>query len=103
MNRLRLEVEAQGAGVPRMRGDEPVCQGHRAGLGNEFPAYAGMNRSRGRRSLVMRRVPRMRGDEPQLTIAAMTDSREFPACAGMNRSGTSFPGRLAASSPLARG
>ncbi len=130
MDRSSARCSQRCARVPRMRGDGPSvrafrragwrCSPHARGWTvfegavidgcQVFPACAGMDRGRSRRTLNSRRVPRMRGDGPtqelhrqQLgtcsphargwtvtTHDSLGPKLVFPACAGMDRA-TSAP------------
>ncbi len=98
--------------VPRVRGDGPTQEVAETRRALVFPACAGMDRSRARRSDARIRVPRVRGDGPARTCCrrcgwwcsprarGWTDRRHhphhcgqvFPACAGMDRTFKHFLG-----------
>ena len=65
MNLLEREEAVAVARVPRTRGDEPTKHRVASAIRLEFPAHAGMNRSRPSRPSARAGVPRTRGDEPR--------------------------------------
>ena len=73
--------------VPRMRGDEPNRHWWLNREGVEFPACAGMNRSRNlSRPQLIAEFPACAGmNRLAYNRPAADQSWEFPACAGMNR------------------